>query len=229
MDFDEIFDIMGNDVRRKILRYLAQGPMPIGKLEDLIDVSRQAILKHLKDLEQRGFIEINDAEKSENTPGPNPHLYKLKQAFVIRYDVGPAGMNPKILAFNVGPDLLDTGEHVKNLETRPKISLKDKIAELSKLNKQLDDITASYKDTYAKKDSILHGLKIEIARAVPGEEEREVLGLLINNPEKASVGFTLEEISVALEIREDFVKFIVGNLVEAGIVKEAPDGKYFLQ
>nr|MDO8084241.1 helix-turn-helix domain-containing protein [Candidatus Sigynarchaeum springense]MDO8119128.1 helix-turn-helix domain-containing protein [Candidatus Sigynarchaeota archaeon] len=229
MDFDEIFDIMGNDVRRKILRYLAQGPLPIGKLEELIAVSRQAILKHLKDLEQKGFVEIDDAEKNEKTPGPNPHLYKLKQAFVIRCDVGPAAMNPKIITFNIDSQVFDMGELVESPETRPKISLKDKITELSKLNKQLDDITASYKETYAKKDAILKRLKIAIAKAVQGEEERETLELLINNPEKAIDGFTLVEISTALEIREDFMKFILGNLVDAGIVRQDENGRYYIQ
>ncbi|MEX2681452.1 MAG: ArsR/SmtB family transcription factor [Candidatus Sigynarchaeota archaeon] len=229
MDFDEIFDIMGNEVRRKILRYLAQGPMPIGKLEELIAVSRQAILKHLKDLEQRGFIEIDDAEKRENTPGPSPHLYKLKQAFVIRCDVGPAAMNPKIITFNIDTQPYDTGVAIETPEPRPKISLKSKIEELAKLNKQLDDITALYKETYKKKESILRGLKSTIAKVIKGEEERETLELLINNPEKAIDGFTLEEIAAELEIREDFMKFILGNLIDADIVRKDPDGKYYLE
>ncbi len=229
LDFDEIFDIMGNDVRRKILKGLAQGPMSIGELYELTKVSRQAMLKHLKDLEQRGFVETGEAEKQEKTPGPNPYLYKLKQALVIRYDLGPAAMNPKIITFNVDIQPFKSDELGKTPSILHKIALKEKVAELSTLNKQLDDITASYKETYAKKDSILRGLRSAIARAVRGEEEREVLELLIDNPEKAIAGFTLEEISDALEIREDFIKFILGNLIDAGIVREDPDRRYFLE
>lgn len=229
MDYDEIFDIMGNEVRRKILRYLAQGPLSIAKLEDLIAVSRQAILKHLKDLEQRGFVETRDAEKHQKTPGPNPHLYKLKQAFAIRFDLGPAAMKPKIITFNMGLQPFEPGELGDRSDALRSISLKEKVAELSKLNKQLDDITASYKDTYAKKIQILQELKGVIDKSIPGEEEREVLELLITNPEKAMLGFTLEEIAAELGIREDFMNFILGNLVGAGIVREEPTGKYALE
>ncbi len=229
MDYDEIFDIMGNDVRRKILKSLAQGPMSIGELNGLIDVSRQAILKHLKDLEQRGFVETGEAEKQEKAPGPSPHLYKLKQSFVIRFDLGPASLHPKFITFNVDLPEVRSEELEDGNYIQPKVSIKEKVAELSAINKQLEEITGTYKQIYAKKNALLQVLKSVIDRAIPGYEEREVLELLINNPEKTMDGFTLQEISTELEIREDFMKFILDNLIRVGIVKNAPDGRYYLQ
>lgn len=220
---------MGNDVRRKILRSLAQGPRSIGELNDLIDVSRQAILKHLKDLEQRGFIETREVEKQGKTPGPSPHMYELKHAFVIRFDLNPAAGNPKIITFHVGLPAAEDNELEDGSELQPKISLVEKLAELSTLNKQLEDITATYREISAKKNALLHGLKFAIYRAIPGDEERDVLELLINNPEKAMDGFTLLEISSELGIREDFMKFILDNLMNAGILRVDPNGKYYLQ
>lgn len=228
MDYDEIFDIMGNDVRRKILRCLAQEPMSIGRLEKLTEVSRQAVLKHLKDLEQRGFIETEEAKKPEKAPGPSPYLYKLKQTFVIRFDLGPASLIPKFITFNVDLPEVRSEELEDDTYVQPKVSIKEKVTELLAINKQLEEITGTYRQIYSKKNELLHGLKNMIYRAIPGDAEREVLDLLINNPEKAMVGFTLQEISDELEIREDFMKFILDNLIRVGIVKDDPDGRYYL-
>ena len=59
MDHDEFFDIMGNIVRRKILSQLTQGPMSMKDLVKEIDVSRQAILKQINDLIEKGLVETN--------------------------------------------------------------------------------------------------------------------------------------------------------------------------
>ena len=229
MDEDEIFDILGNDVRRKILKGLAQGPMSIGELFGLTKVSRQAVLKHLKDLEQRGLVETGEAEKQEKSPGPNPYLYKLKRSFVIRFDLGPASLNPKFITLHVDlPEPIDD-ELEDDTYVQPKISIRERITELSTFNKQLEEITTSYKQIYAKKNALLQTLKTMVHRAISGEEEREVLELLIDNPEKAMDGFTMGEIATELEIREDFMKFILDNLVKVGIVKKDSDGRYYIQ
>jgi ArsR family transcriptional regulator len=219
VDYDEIFDIMGNDVRRKILKHLAQGPMSIGELNEKIDVSRQAILKHLKDLEQRGFIEIHEVEKQGKAHGPSPH----------RFDLNPLAGNPKIITFQIGLPTAEDKEFEDSAEPQPRISLKEKIAELSMLNKQLEDAAGTYRQISAKKNALMQVLKNVIDRAIPGDEEREVLELLISNPEKSMAGFTLQEVSAELEIREDFMKFILDNLMRVGIVRDDPDGRYYLQ
>lgn len=209
--------------------YLAKGPMSIAELEDAIHVSRQAILKHLKDLEQRGFIEIHEVEKSIKTPGPNPHKYELKQAFVIRFDLNPVGKNARIITFQLGPTGTDDKELEDGTQLQPQISFKEKMEELVTLNKELNELTSKYKDISMKKNTIVQSLKGMIERSIRGDEEREVLELLMNNPEKAIAGFTLEEISEELDIREDFMKFIMNNLLRAGIIEENEEGQYSLR
>jgi predicted transcriptional regulator len=228
-DEDDVFDIMGNAVRRKILMYLAQRPRSINELNEAIDVSRQAILKHLKDLEHRGFIEAREVEKQGKTPGPSPHMYELKQSFVIRFDLNPAAINPRIITLQLGFQTTSP-EELEGLPVRPHLgSIKEAISQLSTFNKQLEKISNAYQEIHSKKQGLLHVLKRDVEIYIPGEEEREVLELLINNPEKAMLGFELQEISSEFEIRGDFMKFILDNLIAAGVVKHEQDGKYYLQ
>ncbi|HME54638.1 MAG TPA: helix-turn-helix domain-containing protein [Candidatus Lokiarchaeia archaeon] len=229
MDYDEFFDIMGNDVRRKILQNLARGPLSIGKLNALIDVSRQAILKHLKDLEERGFVETREADERDKKTGPNPHIYELKQLFTSLFDLDPSSFNPNILFLSIG-DSEDINLDEAELEKPENIaSIKPLIANLAELNKKLVEISKSYKEFFVKKNQILQELKSIFDSIVIEGEEREILNALLEQPEKAMNGFTLEEFADKFQIRLDFMKFILGNLVEAGILGRSPDGRYFVK
>jgi len=226
VDIDEYFDIMGNDVRRKILQNLAQGPMSIAKLNELISVSRQAILKHLKDLEERGFVEAREADERDKKTGPNPHVYELKQFFTSQFDPSMNIFNPRVFFLSIGePEDEEKNEtesrQLKNIE-----SIKPLMSSLAELNRKLDELSKTYKDILAERNQTIRELKKMFDSIDLGGEEREVLNYLIEYPERASDGFTFEEIADYLQFRPDFMKFILGNLVEAGILERRKDGRY---
>ena len=56
-DDDIILDIIGNNTRRKILATLAREPMYFNQLAKEISIGQQAILRHMKTLEDIGLIE----------------------------------------------------------------------------------------------------------------------------------------------------------------------------
>lgn len=49
-------DALGNPVRRKILIELRRTPMPVGELADRFAVSRPAISRHLRVLQDAGLV-----------------------------------------------------------------------------------------------------------------------------------------------------------------------------
>jgi predicted transcriptional regulator len=72
---DIILDIIGNNTRRKILAILAREPMYFNQLAREIAVGQQAILRHMKTLEDIGLIE-SYAEKS-NLGAPDRKITDL--------------------------------------------------------------------------------------------------------------------------------------------------------
>ena len=56
VDFDEAIDILENRARRDILRYLVKEPHYPLQLSELLEISQQAVMKHVKILEKAGFI-----------------------------------------------------------------------------------------------------------------------------------------------------------------------------
>jgi DNA-binding transcriptional ArsR family regulator len=53
---EEVFDALGEPVRRRILELLGDGPTPVGKLADRLPVGRPAVSKHLRVLTGAGLV-----------------------------------------------------------------------------------------------------------------------------------------------------------------------------
>jgi DNA-binding transcriptional ArsR family regulator len=51
-------DALGNPVRRAILRKLRTAPLSVGELASKFPVSRPAVSRHLRVLEQAGLVEV---------------------------------------------------------------------------------------------------------------------------------------------------------------------------
>lgn len=54
------FDALGNPLRRAILLELRGSPIPVGVLADRFAVSRPAISRHLRVLQDAGLVESNE-------------------------------------------------------------------------------------------------------------------------------------------------------------------------
>jgi DNA-binding transcriptional ArsR family regulator len=53
---EDVFDALGEPVRRQIIARLRSGPTPVGKLADQLTVGRPAVSKHLRVLEGAGLV-----------------------------------------------------------------------------------------------------------------------------------------------------------------------------
>ena len=60
VDFEHAMNILENSTRRDILKFLVKEPHYPLQLSEMLDVSQQAVMKHLKVLEEAGFV---DSEK----------------------------------------------------------------------------------------------------------------------------------------------------------------------
>lgn len=53
-------DALGNPVRRKILMELRKTPLSVGSLAERFPVSRPAVSRHLRVLEEAGLVELRE-------------------------------------------------------------------------------------------------------------------------------------------------------------------------
>jgi ArsR family transcriptional regulator len=78
---DIILDIIGNNTRRRILATLAREPMYFNQLAKEIAIGQQAILRHMKTLEDIGLIESYGERSSLGAP--DRKYYRLSSSFSL--------------------------------------------------------------------------------------------------------------------------------------------------
>ena len=78
---DMILDIIGNNTRRRILATLAREPMYFNQLAKEIAIGQQAILRHMKTLEEIGLIESYGERSSLGAP--DRKYYRLSSSFSL--------------------------------------------------------------------------------------------------------------------------------------------------
>ena len=55
-----VLDALGNPVRRTILHQLRKGPLPVGEIAAELPISRPAVSRHLRVLEDAGLVEARE-------------------------------------------------------------------------------------------------------------------------------------------------------------------------
>ena len=145
VDFDGAMSILENTTRREILKFLVKEPHYPLQLSEMLEVSQQAVMKHLKVLEEGGFVE-SDKVPSEKG-GPPKKVYKVSQSFSLRLDLGPDLFRSEYRKMPRGgpvrlstklPDELDG--MISQLGTRRNIPLAEGMQILSELDECLERI-----------------------------------------------------------------------------------------
>ncbi|RLI24226.1 MAG: transcriptional regulator, partial [Candidatus Hecatellales archaeon] len=77
MEVEELLYVLGNPTRRRILKLLSQEPKYLIQLSKELDVSQQAILKHITVLERFGLI--SSYEEKGELPAPPRKYYTLSK------------------------------------------------------------------------------------------------------------------------------------------------------
>ena len=87
VDLDIALAVLQNKARRSILERLVREPHYPLQLAKQIGISQQAVMKHLKMLEDAEFVVKMKA--ASNKGGPPKNIYTVKQAISLRIDLGP--------------------------------------------------------------------------------------------------------------------------------------------
>jgi DNA-binding transcriptional ArsR family regulator len=77
-------DALGNPVRRKLLLELRRAPLPVEALADRFPVSRPAISRHLKVLQQAGLVEAS-RQGAQNVYTVRLQAFQGVRAFIDQF------------------------------------------------------------------------------------------------------------------------------------------------
>ena len=145
VSFDEAMAILENKARRQILRYLVKEPHYPLQLSELLEISQQAVMKHIKVLERAGFVDSQVVPSEKG--GPPKKMYRVNQSFSLRLDLGPDLFRAEHRKMPAGgpmrlsnklPTELDS--LIDRLGTRRKLPMSEAMNILSDLDSALEKI-----------------------------------------------------------------------------------------
>ncbi|NKB27245.1 MAG: metalloregulator ArsR/SmtB family transcription factor [Rhodobacteraceae bacterium] len=97
----EVFDALGSDVRRELLDRLVQQPRTVGELARGLPISRPAVSRHLKVLQDAGLIAC-EAQGNRNLYRVRPDGFGAAQDWLGRF-WGDALNRFRLVAENTAP------------------------------------------------------------------------------------------------------------------------------
>ncbi len=216
---DEILAIIENPTRRRILQKLSRERHYPLQLSKELKVSQQAIMKHLKVLEDLGLVTCRP-EKSD-AGGPDRKCYVAAYNFSLTVDFAPnlfnVEMKPLVTSHDIAKEYEELEKEKKKLE-----SLKDPKKKLNEISRFIHRVDKEI-DSLEARRAYLVGLKNEAMREAHGTveelnrnyDERRLLYYMLDEADR-----NLARISERLNLRERVIKDMLKRLGESDILIE---------
>jgi len=214
MDFDEAVTILENRARRSILQHLVKEPHYPLQLSELLDISQQAVMKHIKVLEKAGFIdaEIVPSEKG----GPPKKMYKVNQSFSLRLDLGPELFKAEHRNIpSGGPMRLsnklpnELNSVIDRLGTRRELSMSEAMNLLSDIDSALEKVDQQRDAIIALHQQIMIKTSKEVSEYAESYEERIMAREMMTQPRRP---LDLDIFSQNLRIQESQAENIMETI-----------------
>mgnify|MGYP001208313838 FL=1 len=187
--FDEALDILENKARRQILKRLAKEPHYPLQLAELLDISQQAVVKHLRVLEGAGFVDSQKVPSEKG--GPPKKMYTVNQSFSVRLDLGPNLFRaeyrnmPRGGAMRLSSRLPGgLGNVVEKIGTRRKLPMVEAMGMLSDMDYALERIDEQRDAIIALHQQVMQKVAPEIDDSSESYEERQLAHAMLNQPRR---------------------------------------------
>ncbi len=211
IDLDTLLAIIGNPTRRQILRKLVKEDHYPLQLSKELSISQQAIMKHLRVLEEADLVK-SMFRKSDT--GPPRKFYVATQSLTIVIDMSPEQFSED-LRFHDIEQVIKAGtdtEALRNAENL-RVKLAEFMASVASINEQLDAMARNRDELLARKGDALRYANNIIDTLCENYEHRKVLRYLINEDD-----LSLGAMSERLNMRESEVEKVLRNLEKQGLL-----------
>ncbi len=189
VDFSTALSILENSTRRQILEMLVREPHYPLQLSQHLDVSQQAVMKHLKVLEEAGFVQ-SEIVKSDKG-GPPKKIYSVQQSFSISLDLGPDLFRcqhralppggPVRLSSKLPDKAIPIAEKIAG---RRKVSVPEAMELVSQLNETLEQLDAQRDALIALHQQVMSRVSSAVDENFPEYEERNLVHTILEQPRR---------------------------------------------
>jgi ArsR family transcriptional regulator len=218
-DLDTLLSVIENPTRRRILEALVREPHYSLQLSKELGMSQQAIMKHMKVLEESDLVRSYPEESDQG--GPTRKLYVPTTKFTITVDFGPGLFNTAIIRLaldQMSNSLLAMHSQTDGPEEERSEDLADISEKILELRETVAQVDRELGELQQKRALLIETKEraLEVAGRVVEEQlddyqARRIIYEFIQKPE-----LELEELASDLGIRDDIVELTLERINRRG-------------
>ena len=187
--FDDVLSILENKSRREILELLTKEPHYALQLSELLQISQQAVVKHLGILEKAGFVSVDKVPSEKG--GPPRKVYKVTESFCLRLDLGPRLFKTSGKMMPSGGPMRLSSKLPSGLEgvidtmgTRRRIPMNEAMSILSELQMRLEKLDEQRDALIALHQQVMMKVAPSIEDLTDNYEERQLAHAMLDQPRR---------------------------------------------
>ena len=215
-EVDELFYLLENPTRRRILQLLSVERLYPLQLSREINVTQQAVVKHLRILEQHGLVKSRDEPSSR---GPNRRVYTPSREVSLHIDVGPSTYKQKAETdFDISSlseqnrRVLDAVAESRHMDSKARMDLLSRGSE--DLRKSINDVEDERRSLMALVGELNREITSTAHSAECTYEERRLLHHILHNKD-----YTIEGAAASLGLREAEIRLVLESLQNRGLTR----------
>ncbi|MFA5868290.1 MAG: helix-turn-helix domain-containing protein [Candidatus Bathyarchaeia archaeon] len=216
-DFETVVGVLGNPVRRDIIKKLSQGPDYTLRLSNELNINQQLAAKHLKVIQD---AELVDVVRQKSSLGADKNVFHLNKFYSLQIDFSPSLYNERLISFNNPHQWIQEDDYMEKLEEQVKdIDDEAEVDDVSPIRQIIKVIDDELEGLEKRRARLLYIRNLALGAAQNALEEvdrakRQVIQHLID------LGPTsVEALSKAFQIGEDTVKDIISELEREDIIE----------
>ena len=153
LEIIKLLNLLGNSTRVKILALLSESPMYLSEITKVIGVTQQAVIRHLKELEDAGLIK---SYTIQNPLGPNRKYYEINHSLHLNITIGPEYFDAFLHPLTDESKLSKEDESVTTIETR----LEELITAINRAQRILKHSVRNQNEIYSTLSDLKNGLSV---------------------------------------------------------------------
>jgi predicted transcriptional regulator len=221
-DFETVVGVLGNPVRRHIIKKLSDGPDYTLRLSNELNIHQQLAAKHLKVIQD---AELVDVIRQKSNIGADKNVFHLNKFYSLQIDFSPSLYNERLISFNNPHQWIQEDNYMEKLEEQVKDIEEEKldVEDISPLRQVVELIDDELDSLEKRRARLLYIRNLALGAAQGAVEEldrskKQIIQRLVD------LGPTsIEALSKTLQLKEAEVRNVVSELEKEGIVSRDED------
>ncbi len=227
-DFEIVVEVLGNPIRRSIIRKLSEGPDYALRLSNELNIHQQLATKHLKVIRN---AELVDVIRQKSDKGADKKMFSINKFYSLQIDFSPSLYNQRLISFNNPHLWINADNYMDRLEEQvQELSEEecgiDKVNPLGQIVQTIDDELESLEKRRARLLYIRNLAMNASTQALDDldRRKRQIVHYIIDNGQTS-----VETLSMHLQLREQTIKELIDDLEKEDIVKRIGNMVYLLE